>query len=473
MKILMVASEATPFAKTGGLADVIGALPAALAALGDEVAVVMPLYKQAADRVARAERVYDNMDITLGAASYTVSLRRIVEPGVHCYLVEAPFLYGREELYTEAGQDYSDNPQRFAVLCHAALRIVRHLFRPHVIHYHDWQGSLIAPIMRRQFASDPTFYSMRLLLTIHNIGYQGNFPHQTLRELGLPADLYHPDALEFHGRVNFLKGGIVFADAINTVSPRYAQEIQTGEFGFGLEGLLRQRSNVLSGILNGVDYDVWSPENDRFIAANYSAADLAGKRKCKEDLLRTFGFENPDLGRPVIGMVSRFVAQKGFDLVEEIAPALVAEDVYLVGIGSGQERYERMFHMLNERHPDKVSMRFGYDNPIAHKIEAGADIFLMPSHYEPCGLNQIYSLRYGTVPVVRATGGLDDTIETSTGFKFNGYSGDALLGAIRSALATYREPAKWTAMVKTGMAKDFSWNASAAKYHALYRNLAG
>jgi starch synthase len=473
MKILMVASEATPFAKTGGLADVIGALPAALVKLGDDVAVVMPLYKQALDRAKRAERVYDNMHIVAGPHSCTVGVRRVVEQGVQFYFIEESSLYEREELYTEAGEDYPDNPLRFAVLCHGALRVARHLFRPDVVHYHDWQASLTAPLMRRYLAGDPTFYLMRLLLTIHNLGYQGIFPREILKEVGLPVELYRPDALEFHGRVNFLKGGIVFADAINTVSRGYAREIQTGELGFGLDGLLRERSDVLCGILNGVDYDEWSPEKDRYIAARYSAADLTGKRVCKEDLLRSFGFTQPRLDRPAIGMVSRFVDQKGFDLVEQIATTIVEEDIYLVGIGSGQERYEQMFRSLSETHPDKVSIRTGYDNVMAHKIEAGADIFLMPSRYEPCGLNQIYSLRYGTVPVVRATGGLDDTIEPGTGFKFTGYSGDALLGAIRSALAAYREPDKWIAIVKAGMAKDFSWNASAAEYHAVYRKLAG
>jgi starch synthase len=473
MRILMVASEAAPYAKTGGLADVIGALPPALAHLGDEVAVVMPLYKQAADLVTRAERAYDNMPIAIGPEMRKVHLRRIVDRGVSFYFVDEPSLYSRDELYTESGEDYPDNALRFALLCHAALRVARHLFRPQVIHYHDWQASLIAPIIRRQFAGDPTFYGIKLLLTIHNMGYQGLFSRTVLRELGLPADLFHPDALEFYGRVNLLKGGIVFADAINTVSRGYAREIQTPEYGFGLDGLLRRRSDILCGIVNGVDYNEWSPEADSYIARNYGPNDLSGKTDCKRDLLQTFGWEHPRLDRPVIGMVSRFVGQKGFDLVEQILPALVHEDMYLVGIGSGEERYEEMFRTLSHANPEKVSVRIGYDNTIAHKIEAGADIFLMPSRYEPCGLNQIYSLRYGTVPVVRATGGLDDTIEAGTGFKFTGYSGDALLAAIRAALSAYGERDQWTAMVKAGMAKDFSWSTSAAEYHSLYRRLAG
>jgi starch synthase len=472
MKILMVASEAAPYAKTGGLADVIGSLPAALAGLGEEVAVVLPLYKQAVDLVRKAERVYDDMRLAIGSGIRAVSIRRLVDRGVHFYFIDDPDMFDRDELYTEGGEDYPDNALRFAVLCYAALGVVRYLFRPKVVHYHDWQASLVAPLLRRGFAGDPTFYGIKLLLTIHNMGYQGLFPKDILAEVGLPEDLYHRDALEFHKRINLLKGGIVFADAINTVSRGYAREIQTEELGFGLDGLLRSRSEVLCGILNGVDYGEWSPETDKYIAAHYTADDLTGKKDAKRDLLRTFGFANPQLDRPVIGIVSRFVDQKGFDLVEEIAPELAAEDVYLVGIGSGVARYEEAFRALTEAHPENVAIRVGYDNEIAHKIEAGSDIFLMPSRYEPCGLNQIYSLRYGTVPVVRATGGLDDTIEAGTGFKFTGYSGDALLEAIRSALAAYRDRERWAGMVKAGMAKDFSWSTSAAEYMALYRRLA-
>jgi starch synthase len=473
MRILMVASEATPFAKTGGLADVIGALPAALAYRGEQVAVVMPLYREAAALVESADRVFDDMPIATGADLRTIAIRRLVERGVEYYFVDEKKLYDRAELYTENGEDYSDNALRFSVLCSAALGVARHLFRPDVIHYHDWQASLVAPLLRNRFTGDPTFYGVRLLLTIHNLGYQGIFPRQVLAELGLSADLYHADALEFHGKVNFLKGGIAFADAITTVSRRYAQEIQTEELGFGLQGLLQKRSSVLHGILNGVDYSEWSPEKDRYIAAPYTSEELSGKRACKRDLLEMFGLPVKHLDRPAIGMVSRFVDQKGFDLIEQIASQLVREEVTIIGIGTGQAQYEEMFQNLAAAHPDKVSIRVGYSNELAHKVEAGSDIFLMPSRYEPCGLNQIYSLRYGTVPVVRATGGLDDTIDAGTGFKFTRYSGEALLEVIRSALAAYRDRDRWTAIIKAGMAKDFSWNASASEYSKLYRSLAG
>ena len=473
MKILMAASEATPFAKTGGLADVIGALPAALRRNGFDVAVAMPLYRQAAPLLAGAERVYENLPVRLGPNHFSVNIVRAVERDVPFFFVDAPALFDRAELYTEAGQDYPDNHIRFGAFCHAILGIARNLFRPDVLHYHDWQTALVAPLMRRGFPGDPTFYGVKLLLTIHNLGYQGLLPRTALTDLGLPDGLFHPDALEFHGRINLLKGGIAFADAINTVSRGYAREIRTPEYGFGLEGLLNTRADVLSGIVNGVDYSEWSPEADRHIAARYSRDDLSGKRTCKLDLLRTFGIGADGKDRPLIGMVSRFVDQKGFDLIQQIANDLAREDIYLCGIGTGEARYEQMFAALSAAYPDRISVRTGYDNALAHKIEAGSDIFLMPSRYEPCGLNQIYSLRYGTVPVVRATGGLDDTIEEGTGFKFRELSGAALLGTIREALAAWKDRPRWTAIMKAGMAKDYSWDASAAEYGALYRRLAG
>ncbi|HYP12376.1 MAG TPA: glycosyltransferase, partial [Bryobacteraceae bacterium] len=295
---------------------------------------------------------------------------------------------------------------------------------------------------------------------------------ETLTDLGLSErEFLRPDRLDFHGRVSLLKGGIITADAVNTVSRGYAREIQTPEFGFGLDDLLRSKASVLDGIVNGVDYTEWSPENDAFTAQSYSADDLSGKQVCKADLLREFGLPSEDLERPLIGMVSRFVDQKGFDLIERILPELLTEDLSIVAIGTGEQRYEEAFRSLAATHPRKLGVRIGYDNSIAHKIEAGADIFLMPSHYEPCGLNQIYSLRYGTVPVVRATGGLDDTIDEDTGFKFREYTPEALLRTIRAALSAYRERERWTTMMMAGMSKDYSWGASAGEYISLYRRL--
>lgn len=474
MKILMVASEATPYAKTGGLADVIGSLPAALAAQGDEVAVVLPLYRQARELAGDAPRVYDDLPVQLGSTSWNVQVRKLTNNGVDFFFIDRPELYDRAELYTESGEDYRDNPVRFGVLCHAALGVARSIFRPQVIHYHDWQASLVAPLARVQFAGDPTFYGVKMLLTIHNLGYQGIFGREVLADLNLPErDFWSPDRLEFHGKVNLLKGGILFADAINTVSRGYAREMQTSEFGFGLEGLLQSRSSVLTGIVNGVDYEVWSPEKDPYLVQPYSPNNLMGKQTCKADLLSLFGLPSNNLQRPLIGMVSRFVDQKGFDLIAAILPELMKEDVCLVALGTGEQRYEHLFRSFADANPERMAVRIGYDNEAAHKIEAGADIFLMPSHYEPCGLNQIYSLRYGTVPVVRATGGLDDTIDETTGFKFTSYSAADLLETIRTALASYRDRDAWLARMKAGMARDFSWTSSAGEYRNLYRQLAG
>lgn len=469
----MAASEAAPYAKTGGLADVIGALPFALRARGEEVAVVLPLYPSVAPYLTPSDRVFDGMRIVLGTVIHQVNIRRIVEQGVTFYFVEAPALFDRPGLYGEGGEDYPDNALRFGIFSHAVLGVVRSLFRPDVLHFHDWQAALIAPLVRRQYALDPTFYGIKLLLTIHNLGYQGLFPKATLAELGLPVSLFDPAAMEFYGKVNFLKGGIVFSDALSTVSQGYAKEIQTDEYGFGLDGLLRSRAGVFTGIVNGVDYAEWSPENDRHIAAPYSIQALDGKRVCKADLLESFGLPSTSLERPVLGIVSRFAGQKGFDLIEEISEELAAEDIFITALGTGEPRYEEMFRDLAARHPQKIAVRVTYSNELAHKVEAGADMFLMPSRYEPCGLNQIYSLRYGTIPIVRATGGLDDTINAGNGFKFTEYSGAGLLSAIRQALTVYQDRSKWEKLIQNAMQADFSWSASAAEYSALYRQIAG
>ncbi len=469
----MVASEAIPFAKTGGLADVVGALPKALREQGDDVRVLLPLYPNATPYLRDTIKAYENFRFRMGGVDYSADILALSWEGVPIYLLDCPALYARESLYNTRDGDYPDNHIRFAALCRAAFVVARWIFRPNLFHCHDWQASLLGPILKTELRGDPTFIGMKVLLTIHNLGYQGLFPASALNDIGLSRTLLRPDLLEFWGAVNYLKGGIVFADWITTVSQAYVREIQTPEYGFGLDGLLRARSSVLSGIVNGVDYDEWSPEKDRFIRCNYSLQDLSGKRACKADLLREFGLPDSNMHRPLFGIVSRFADQKGFDLIEQIAYDLIQEDLSLVVIGSGEPRYEALFHGIAEACPDRVGVQVTYDNALAHKIEAGSDMFLMPSRYEPCGLNQIYSLRYGSVPVVRATGGLDDTIDKETGFKFQEYAGTALLGAIREALAVYRDPVRWMRMVRKGMAKDFSWQASAAEYSALYRRLVG
>ncbi len=467
-KILMIASEATPYAKTGGLADVVGSLPAALDSLGDEVAVLLPRYRGIP--LDGARRVYDYLEIWLGGVRYEASIY-VADGRVRYYFLDDPALYDRDGLYGSGGRDYPDNHLRFAVFCRAALALIRHIYRPDIIHCHDWQSALVPVYLHSTFANDPTFLGIKTLLTIHNLGYQGLFPKEALPEIGLDSSLFVPDKVEFFGKVGFLKGGLNYADALNTVSRTYAAEIQTPEYGFGLDGVLRARSHVLSGILNGVNYSEWSPENDSHIAAKFSADDLGGKLICKRDLLREFGLPE-DLERPVLGLVSRFTSQKGADLIAKIASDLALEDLYLVALGTGDTEYETLFEELAAAHPDTIAVRVGFDNTLAHKIEAGADMFLMPSRYEPCGLNQIYSLRYGAIPIVHATGGLDDTIEEDTGFKFHEYAVEALFDSIRAALAAYKRREQWTEMMKRGMRKDFSWNVSAPEYSALYRRLA-
>jgi len=464
----MVSSEAAPLAKTGGLADVVGSLPSALAAFGDEAAVLIPRYGSIELKGLR--RVFDQLPIQLGGTHYDASVYQA--PAEYpLYLLDCPALYGREGYYGESGVDYPDNHIRFAVFCRGAIGVARTLFKTDIFHCHDWQAGLVPAYLRTTFATDPTFLGVKTLFTIHNLGYQGLFPKTVLPGLGLDQALFRPDGLEFFGSVSYIKSGIELADAINTVSPTYAREIRTPEYGFGLDGALRARGEALSGILNGVDYSEWNPETDALIPARYSAADLTGKRVCKERLIAEAGLAPAALERPLIGMVSRLTRQKGADLLTEVAAQLMAEDVYLAALGNGDPEYEEVFRRLAAEFPGRVAVRIGFDNGLAHRIEAGADMFLMPSQYEPCGLNQIYSLKYGTVPVVRATGGLDDTIEAGTGFKFQEYTGAALLGALREAVRAYGNGPGWRETMLCGMAKDFSWKTSAAVYSALYRRL--
>lgn len=466
----MVASEATPFASTGGLADVVGSLPREIAALGHQVAVLIPRYGRA--RVSPSQPVWENLTIRLGSHNYTVAIHRAADTPIPYFFLDYPPFFDRDQLYGNVKGDYPDNHLRFALLSRAAFEVARYLFRADIFHCHDWQAGLVPVYLHTLMASDPTFMGCRTLTTIHNLVYRGLYKPAVLPEIGLPASLFHPDTLEFHGDISYLKGALVYSDALSTVSPTYAKEIQTAECGAGLDGLLRARSGVLSGILNGADYVRWNPATDPHIAAHYTSADLAGKRECKRALLQEFGLPEAAMERPLLGVVSRFTGQKGCDLIEEIAPQLFHDDVYLVALGSGERVYEEGFRALEAAYPDRLGLFVGYDDGLAHRIEAGADIFLMPSRYEPCGLNQIYSLRYGTPPVVRATGGLEDTIDDTTGFKFQELSSAALLEAIRRACAAWASAAGWTATMRAGMARDFSWKRSAQEYADVYDRLA-
>ena len=473
MKILFVASEGLPFSKTGGLADVIEALSRSIADLGHEVAVLLPRYRNTAS-VAVA---LPTLAVPMGdGARFPAIADGGTLHGVRYYFVDDAEYFDRDELYGVEGEDYPDNAERFGEFGRAAVEFCKHVWMPDLIHCHDWQSALVPVLLRTLYAKDKSLQDLPVVFTVHNMGYHGAFPSDTMKKIGLPENLFRVDAMEFYGRVNFLKGALTFSDYLTTVSPKYAEEIQTPEYGHGLDGVVRSRADRLTGILNGVDYAVWNPETDELIAAQYSPKNLSGKLACKKNLLEVFHLPRESMNNPVIGIVSRFAGQKGFDLIEKVAADVLAEDLTIIALGTGEPKYEKLFRKLAKAYPGKFRVKVAYDNVLAHKIEAGADIFLMPSRYEPCGLNQMYSLKYGTVPVVRATGGLADTIESfdpgtgqGTGFKFEAYDGTALLGAIQQALAVFRnEPAVWRRIQASGMNKDFSWQASAVEYAKLY-----
>ncbi|RSL19381.1 glycogen synthase (ADP-glucose) [Edaphobacter aggregans] len=477
MHIVFAASECSPWAKTGGLADVVSGLPRALVKMGHKVSVFLPYYRQVAKAMPDAKVVLQSVTIPF---PYYNRFVRILDGGVHWgvqnYFVDSPELFDRESFYGTPSGDYPDNAERFGLFSRAVIEATKIMGVPDVYHVHDWQAAMVAVLMRSTYYFDPVLRHVPAVLTIHNAGYQGWFPPRTIEMLLLPWDMFTFEKLEQDDKFNFLKGGIVYADALTTVSRKYAEEIQTAEYGNGLEGTLAKRSGDLFGILNGVDYEEWNPATDPNIAAHYSAEKLAGKKECRRDLLHAFGVENVSDETAVIGVVSRFATQKGFDFIVDIMDRLVQEDIILLMLGNGEEYYERLLVEMAERYPQKIRVQVKFDNVMAHKIEAGADMFLMPSRYEPGGLNQIYSLKYGTIPIVRATGGLDDTIDEQpngggNGFKFWGYDSGALLDAIQRALGVFRNKTEWTTMMKRAMAEDFSWDKPAQEYVRVYERV--
>lgn len=470
----MASSECVPFSKTGGLADVVPALSQALVDLGHMVTVFLPRYRQT--RLDNPRTLISDIAIPFEESNQLCSvLDGGMSSGVQFYFIEAPLFFDRDGLYGTPAGDYADNAERFALYSRAVLEASKIIGVPDVFHCHDWQSALVPVLLRTIYGDDPVFRSARTVFTIHNIGYQGLFPPDTLRLLMLPRNLLAIDKMEFWGKVNFLKGALVFSDFITTVSRKYSQEIQTAEYGFGLDGVLRARSSSLTGILNGVDYTEWSPEKDRLIVRQYSAEHLEGKRTCKYDLLRQFGMGEASNSLPVVAIISRFAAQKGFDLIAEVVDDLSRLPLMITALGTGDTQYQELFMKLSQQLPDKFAVKIAYDNALAHKIQAGADMFLMPSRYEPCGINQMYSLKYGTVPIVRVTGGLDDTIDEfdlqtleGTGFKFVEYSGRALLDALRKALQVYKDQDAWQALMRNGMSQDHSYTRTAREYTEIY-----
>jgi len=475
LDILFITSEMRPFARTGGLSDVSTALPRALARLGHNVTVVLPKF-----RGAHTDAPGWPAHVPFGANFYPVNfVEQTVEDGVHAVLIDAPALYDREGLYGDAAGEYLDNAFRFAVLCRGALEYMRLKgTRPAVIHAHDWQAALAPVYAKTVLADDPILGGVKTVLTIHNLAFQGTFDPKELQWIDLDRNLYHPGVFEFWGRASALKAGIVMSDVITTVSPTYAREILTPEGGFGFDGILRSRRHDLIGILNGIDVDVWNPGTDPHLPARFDVASLDRKRDVKRALLETAGLPSDEaaMARPLIGVITRLTNQKGCDLFAAAADRLIGFDASWVVLGSGEAWCEDVWRQLAAQRPDRVSTRIGFDDHLAHLIEGGADLFLMPSWYEPCGLNQMYSQRYGTLPIVRATGGLEDTVidantspETGTGFKFQGYSADEMVGAIDRALNAFRNSNTWKSFQQNAMRQDFSWDVSAREYVKVYR----
>jgi starch synthase len=458
MKIVMCASEVVPFAKTGGLADVAGALPLALEKAGHEVIIVMPGYK-----AIRAKPALGVKQVRDGLSAATIG------KAIKVFFIDHDFYFSRDFLYGEKTGDYPDNIDRFSYFCRRTLDLLKEIsFKADIIHCHDWQSAMVPVYLKSAtYSTDPFYKAMRTVFTIHNIGYQGLFSKDDFPKLGLAWNFFGVDGLEYYDQINFLKGGIVFSDVINTVSDTYSKEIRTKEFGFGMEGILDQRKDALFGIINGLDYSIWDPAVDTFIASKFSPKDLSGKAACKEDLQKFCKFPlRKDV--PLFGVVSRLAQQKGFDIVAEGIDKMCRMDLQMVILGTGDEKYHKIMESMVKKYPRVISLHLKFDDTLAHKIYAGSDIFLMPSRYEPCGLGQMISMKYGSLPLVFKTGGLADTVDANNGFIFDKYSSSELLKTVKVALAAYKASEKWAKIVAKAMKCDFSWNESGKKYVQLY-----
>ncbi len=458
MKIAICASEVVPFAKTGGLADVGGALPLALEEEGQDVIVIMPGYKSVRNlKGVKIERLKEGV-------SYSVIGKK-----VKVFFIENDAYFGRDSLYGDKSGDYKDNLDRFSFYCRRAIELMKEIkFKPDVVHCHDWQSALIPVFLKNSFAGDSFYKNTKTVLTIHNIGYQGLFPKEEFPKLGLDWKLFNMEILEFYDKVNVLKGGIVFSDLVTTVSATYSKEIQTKQFGFGLEGILAKRKASLSGILNGLDYSIWNPETDKYIAGNYSLKTIEDKSQCKKDLQKICNLPLNEKV-PLFGIVSRLAEQKGFDILAEDIDAICKLKLQMVILGTGDLKYHQILEAIVKKYPKVVSLHLKFDDSLAHKIYAGSDIFLMPSKYEPCGLGQLISLRYATLPLVFKTGGLADTVTRENGFVFDIYNKEELLKAIKGAMLVFGQKKKWAALMSTAMQCKFSWRESAKKYIQLYK----
>lgn len=482
LRILFLSPEAVPFAKSGGLADIAGSLPLALKRLGADVRIVLPRYRSVFEAGCALKTLLRGLPVPLGPNILGADvLAARAGRGVPVYFIEREDLYDRPGLYGTPGGDYYDNLERFVFFAHAALRLAEALrFRPQVVHCHDWQAGLVPALLKGPYRDSPFLKGARSVFTVHNLGYQGIFPANRFFLTGLPeTQFFHPDGLEYWGNFSLLKAGLVYADALTTVSPSYAEEIQTAEFGKGMEGVLQHRRADLHGILNGADYTHWNPGGDPHIASRYSRRRISGKAVCKTALIQEMGLDEALAQRPLLGMTSRLDSQKGVDLLLRSVRSLRTLDAGLVVLGTGEEAIQKALSKAATRWAGRMAVRIGFDEALAHRIVAGSDIFLIPSRYEPCGLTQMYALKYGSAPVVRKTGGLNDTISqfdpaslSGNGFKFGPHEPKAFLSALRQAVSLFREPEVWKRLVANGMRADFSWDRSAAQYLDLFQSLA-
>lgn len=484
----MAASEAVPYAKTGGLADVVGALAIELTKLGHHVTLMMPRYRGRATGESRQLAMRLSIPVEGEPVDVPVEEENVAVTGaVHrlrVLFVRYDPYFDREGLYQQDHRDYPDNLERFILFSRAVLEVVRNLIQIRgekidVLHLHDWQTALCAVYLKTLPHEYRGLEQLKVLLTLHNMGYQGTFPDQLFVKTGLPSSLFSSSGIEFYGSINCLKGGIIFSDAVSTVSPTYAKEIMTPEYGCGLEGVLASRADGVKGITNGIDVATWNPQTDSYLPAHYMVTDLSGKQACKRALQQELGLPNLDV--PLLAVIGRLTFQKGFDLLIDVIPELMFLRMQIVVLGMGERHLQQQLSAVKARYPDRVGLCLGFDEGMAHRIEAGSDMFIMPSRYEPCGLSQLYSLRYGTVPIVRRTGGLADTVVPfrpstvksgcATGFHFIDASADSLLSVLLLALHVYKEPEKWQSLIYAGMKVDSSWSRSAKLYVDLYRGL--
>jgi starch synthase len=481
MKILFASSEISPFSRAGGLADVSYDLPLALAGMGHQVSVVTPRYRQSRNIRPPLKLLDTQLEVPISWMKKTAQIFQTgIKNQVTVYLIGRDDLYDREGLYGNEYGDYQDNAERFIFFSRAVLELCQALdLHFDIIHCNDWQTGLIPVYLKTLYAQNPGLQSTASLFTIHNLGYQGLFWHYDLHLTGLGWELFTPKALEFFGKLNLMKAGIVFADILNTVSPNYRKEILTPANGFGLEGVLKTRETDLYAVLNGVDYQIWDPAKDPFIPAFYTPSDLENKKTCKSSLQELFHLKKKG-EIPVVAIISRFLDRKGLDLVSRIFPRLMELEIEVIFMGQGLEQYQSWVLEMVAQYPGLIGLEMGYNGPLAHQIQGGADFLLMPSRYEPCGLDQLYALKYGTIPIVRAVGGLEDTVEDynpqtdqGTGFKFREYEGEKLVQTLQRALSVYRDKPRWKRMIQRAMRQDFSWGKSAAQYQSLYQKALG